>query len=249
MSKQCLGDNFDIHGGGSDLQFPHHENELAQSEAANGCKFVNYWVHTGMVQVEKEKMSKSLNNFFTIREVLDNYRPESVRYFLLSSHYRSQLNYSEDTLQKADASLERLYFAVRDSDPEGGVLLEDYRQRFVAAMDDDFNTPEAMAVLFDLARETNRARKQQQTVAKDFSYTLKVLANVLGLLEQPPEQFLQSSATGEVLDSDRIEALIAERIDARANKDFARSDQIRDQLLADGIVLEDSPDGTTWRKE
>ncbi len=249
MSKKCLGDRFDIHGGGSDLQFPHHENEIAQSEAANGCQFVNYWIHTGMVQVDKEKMSKSLGNFFTIREVLEQFRAETVRFFLLSSHYRSQLNYSEDNLKAADASLERLYLALRDLDSVEGKVLAAYEQRFKEAMDDDFNTPEAIAVLFELAREVNRAKKEQSEELGHLAMTLKSLANVLGLLEQSAAEFLQSSSQGEAIDTSRIESLIAERTQARKDKNFARSDEIRDLLLSEGIVLEDSREGTTWRKE
>jgi cysteinyl-tRNA synthetase len=249
MSKKCLGERFDIHGGGSDLQFPHHENEIAQSEAANGCQFVNYWVHTGMVQVDKEKMSKSLGNFFTIRDVLEQYRAESVRFFLLSSHYRSQLNYSEDNLKAADASLERLYLALRDLESVTGEVVENYRLRFKEAMDDDFNTPEAIAVLFELAREVNRAKKEQSNDLGNLAITLKTLANVLGLLEQSPAEFLQSSSRGDAIDTARIEALIAERTQARKDRNFARSDEIRDMLLAEGIVLEDTREGTTWRKE
>jgi cysteinyl-tRNA synthetase len=249
MSKKCLGERFDIHGGGSDLQFPHHENEIAQSEAANGCQFVNYWVHTGMVQVDKEKMSKSLGNFFTIREVLQQYRAESVRFFLLSSHYRSQLNYSEDNLNAADASLERLYLALRDIESAEGEVIDDYLQRFKQAMDDDFNTPEAIAVLFELAREVNRAKKEQSEDLADLAVTLKSLANILGLLSQSPAEFLQSGSGSEVIDTARIEALIEERNQARKNRNFARSDEIRDLLLAEGIVLEDTREGTTWRKE
>ncbi|WMS87479.1 cysteine--tRNA ligase [Pleionea litopenaei] len=249
MSKQCLGEHFDIHGGGSDLQFPHHENEIAQSEAANGCQFVNYWVHTGMVQVEKEKMSKSLGNFFTIRDVLKEYRPESVRFFLVSSHYRSQLNYSSDNLDAADASLERLYQALRGLEATNGKVLSDYEQRFVSAMNDDLNTAEAMAVLFDVARELNRARKEGTADVANLAFTLRSLGDLLGLLQQDPDAFLQSSNQSEALDVARIEQLIEERNQARSDRNFARSDEIRDLLLEEGIVLEDSREGTRWRKE
>ncbi len=250
MSKECLGEHFDIHGGGSDLQFPHHENEIAQSEAANQCQFVNYWVHTGMVQVEKEKMSKSLGNFFTIRDVLKLYRPESVRFFLLSSHYRSQLNYSEENLNSADASLERLYSSLRDTQPQNGQLIARYNERFEAVMNDDFNTPEAIALLFEITRELNKAKKDQSEQVNDLAFSLTHLAAVLGLLQQEPSAFLQSSKQlDDGFDPARIEGLIAERNEARANKNFARSDEIRDLLLAEGIVLEDSRQGTTWRKE
>ncbi|WP_144393385.1 cysteine--tRNA ligase [Pleionea sediminis] len=249
MSKQCLGDQFDIHGGGSDLQFPHHENEIAQSEAANGCQFVNYWMHSGMVQVDEEKMSKSLGNFFTIREVLKVFRAESVRFFLMSSHYRSQLNYTEENLKAADASLERLYLALRDTSPEKGSLIASYDEKFRVAMDDDFNTPEAMALLFEVARELNRAKKEQDDSVHDFAATLKILGNALGLLDQSPVEFLQSSSSSSSVDVERIESLIEERNQARKDKNFARSDEIRDLLLSEGIVLEDSRDGTTWRQE
>ncbi|TQV76608.1 cysteine--tRNA ligase [Aliikangiella marina] len=252
MSKKCLGDHFDIHGGGSDLQFPHHENEIAQSEAANGCCFANTWIHTGMVQVDKEKMSKSLNNFFTIREVLALYRSESVRYFMLSSHYRSQLNYSEENLKAADASLERLYLSLRDLDlsnlPEVSTD-SDYLAKFKQAMDDDFNTPEAMAVLFELAKEINRAKSTDLERALLLAAELIELGGVLGILQQSPEAFLKSSSSGEDSDDSRIGQLIAERNQARADKNWARADEIRDQLQAEGVVLEDKAGETVWRRE
>ena len=252
MSTHCLGDHFDIHGGGSDLQFPHHENEIAQSEAANGCSFANTWIHTGMVQVDKEKMSKSLNNFFTIREVLALYRAESVRYFMLSSHYRSQLNYSEETLKSADASLERLYLSLRDIElenlPEAGSESE-HIAKFRLAMDDDFNTPEAMAVLFDLAREINRAKTDDIDKARQLAADLIALGGVLGILQQTPEAFLKSSSSGDEGDDARIDQLIVERNQARADKNWARADEIRDQLQAEGIVLEDKAGETVWRRD
>jgi len=253
MSKKCLGEHFDIHGGGSDLQFPHHENEIAQSEAANCCTFANTWIHTGMVQVDKEKMSKSLGNFFTIRDVLKEFRAESIRYFMLSSHYRSQLNYSVDNIKAADAALERLYLSLRDIDL--GALPEVDRdnvfmQRFREAMDDDFNTPEALAVMFELAREINRAKKDNDSELMSLVATLKSLGDVLGILQQSPEQFLRSggSQSDDTLDEAEIERLIAERNDARAAKNWQRADEIRDQLMQAGIQLDDRGGETTWRR-
>jgi len=253
MSKKCLGEHFDIHGGGSDLQFPHHENEIAQSEAANGCCFANTWIHTGMVQVDKEKMSKSLNNFFTIREVLEQFRSESVRYFMLSSHYRSQLNYSIENLQSADAGLERLYLSLRELElsdlpevSEGNA----YLTKFTEAMDDDFNTPEAIAVLFEVAKEINRVKTSDTEKAREHAAVLKHLGSVLGLLQQEPEAFLKSAAGGEDdVSEQEIEALIEERNQARAEKNWARADEIRDQFQAMGIVLEDKDGKTGWRRE
>lgn len=251
MSKKCLGDHFDIHGGGSDLQFPHHENEIAQSEAANGCCFANTWIHTGMVQVDKEKMSKSLNNFFTIRDVLALYRAESVRFFMVSSHYRSQLNYSEDNLKAADAALERLYLALRDIELTNLPAVDaddEYLEKFAQAMDDDFNTPEAVAVLFELAKEINRVKADDTEKARMLSAVLVHLGGVLGILQQQPESFLKSS-TGECQDDEaEIDKLIAERNQARADKNWAKADEIRDQLQEQGIVLEDKDGKTGWRR-
>lgn len=247
MNKRHLGESFDIHGGGSDLIFPHHENEVAQSCCANHSNYVNYWMHSGMVQVDEVKMSKSLGNFFTIRDVLQQYDAETVRYFLLSSHYRSQLNYSKDNLDQARAGLERLYTALRDV-PEGardttltGALVE----RFNTAMDDDFNVPEAMAVLFELARESNRALASSPEKAAAYAAELRHLGGLLGFLQQAPETFLQG---GEGDDVATIEALIVERNEARAAKDWARADAARDALKALNIELEDSPTGTKWRR-
>ncbi|MCO7222940.1 cysteine--tRNA ligase [Pleionea sp. CnH1-48] len=249
MSKKCLGEHFDIHGGGSDLQFPHHENEIAQSEAGNGCTFANFWIHTGMVQVDKEKMSKSLGNFFTIREVLKQYRAESVRFFMVSSHYRSQLNYSTDNLAAADASLERLYTALRDVDiPADAQLVGSYVDNFKNVMDDDFNTSEAIAVLFELAKEINLLKKDNAAELVNYAYTLKHLGAVLGLLQQSPAEFLQSASGEDAFDAEAIEQLIADRNQARADKNWARADEVRDQLTAMGIALEDGAGGTTWRK-
>lgn len=249
MNKRHLGDNFDIHGGGSDLIFPHHENEVAQSCCANQSNYVNYWMHSGMVQVDEVKMSKSLGNFFTIRDVLAQYDAETVRYFLLSSHYRSQLNYSKENLDQARAGLERLYTALRDA-PVGGrdsTQTESFVSRFNAAMDDDFNVPEAMSVLFELAREVNRAVVAEPEKAAAFAAELKHLGSVLGFLQQSPEQYLQGGA-GDDEDVAKIEALITERNDARAAKDWARADAARDALKAMNIELEDSATGTKWRR-
>lgn len=250
MNGKELGHHFDIHGGGSDLMFPHHENEIAQSTCAHDGPYVNYWMHSGMVMVDKEKMSKSLNNFFTIRDVLAYYDAETVRYFLLSGHYRSQLNYTEENLKQARTALERLYTSLRGTDanaqPVGG---EAFEAQFIDAMNDDFNTPEAYSVLFDLAREVNRLKSVDMNAANGLAAVLRKLAKVLGLLEQEPEYFLQSGAkaddAGEV---EKIELLIQQRNDARKNKDWAAADVARDALTAMGIVLEDGPQGTVWRR-
>lgn len=248
MNSKHLGTHFDIHGGGSDLTFPHHENEIAQSCCAFDTPYVNYWLHTGMVQVNNEKMSKSLNNFFTVREVLKQYDAESVRYFLLSGHYRSQLNYSDDNLTQAKAGLERLYTALRDVTVNENVTLEgnEFVQRFKAAMDDDFNTPEALAVLFDVAKTLNKAKAEDKELASDLAGIMVTFGSVLGILQSTPEQFLKGDQDqGEV---EKIEALIKQRNDARASKDWAKADEARDALTAMGIVLEDGAQGTTWRK-
>jgi cysteinyl-tRNA synthetase len=248
MNKRHLGEHFDIHGGGSDLIFPHHENEVAQSCCANDHDYVNYWMHSGMVQVDAVKMSKSLGNFFTIREVLKQYDAETVRFFLLSSHYRSQLNYSTENLEQARAGLERLYTALRECqavDFDDSVAAP-YVARFNQAMDDDFNVPEALPVLFDLAREINRA---DSAVTRDaLGAVLKRLAGILGLLQQTPEAFLQGGASNDDLDTAKIEELIEARRTARANKDWAAADAARDALTAMGIELEDTPQGTRWRR-
>lgn len=247
MSAKHLGEHFDIHGGGSDLQFPHHENEIAQSTCAHGHKYVNTWIHTGMVQVDKEKMSKSLGNFFTVKDVLAQYNAEAVRYFLLSSHYRSQLNYSAENLEQAHAALGRLYTALRNVTPSADVDLQsDYITRFKAAMDDDFNTPEALPVLFELAREVNRFKETESAKAAELAGILKLLAGVLGMLQGDAEQFLQSGASDD--DVAEIEALIAKRNTARANKDWAAADAARDALTAKGIIVEDKNGVTSWRK-
>ncbi|KJG07568.1 cysteinyl-tRNA synthetase [Photobacterium angustum] len=249
MNSAILGDHFDIHGGGSDLQFPHHENEIAQSCCAHDTQYVNTWMHSGMVMVDREKMSKSLGNFFTIRDVLNHYDPETVRYFLMSGHYRSQLNYSEENLKQARSALERLYTSLRGLDTSveaaGG---EEFIARFKEAMDDDFNTPEAYSVLFDMAREINRLKTDDVATASALGARMRELADVLGLLSQEPEAFLQGGA-GEDDNVAEIEALIQQRLDARAAKDWAAADEARDKLLAMGIILEDGAQGTTWRRK
>ena len=248
MSMAALGETFDIHGGGSDLQFPHHDNEIAQSEAATGKPYAKLWIHTGMVQVDKEKMSKSLNNFFTIRDVLKEYDAESVRYFLISAHYRSQLNYSKDNLDAAKAALNRLYTALRGLDTSVATPVDsDYRKRFITAMDDDFNAPEALSVLFDLVKAINKA--DSADLANQLAAELVCLAQPLGLLQQSPEIWLQGGAANSDSDDAHIDALIAERAQARADKDWARGDAIRDELTAMGVSLEDTPDGTIWRRD
>mgnify|MGYP001009011605 CR=1 FL=1 len=250
MSCDLLGETFDIHGGGPDLMFPHHENEIAQSTCAHDGQYVNYWMHSGMVMVDREKMSKSLGNFFTVRDVLKYYDAETVRYFLMSGHYRSQLNYSEENLKQARAALERLYTALRGTDktvaPAGG---EAFEARFIEAMDDDFNTPEAYSVLFDMAREVNRLKAEDMAAANAMASHLRKLSSVLGLLEQEPEAFLQSGAQADDSEVAEIEALIQQRLDARKAKDWAAADAARDRLNEMGIVLEDGPQGTTWRRK
>lgn len=249
MNSSILGNHFDIHGGGSDLMFPHHENEIAQSCCAHDSKYVNTWMHSGMVMVDREKMSKSLGNFFTIRDVLEHYDSETVRYFLMSGHYRSQLNYSEDNLNQARASLERLYTSLRGLDltvtPAGG---EEFVTRFSTAMNDDFNTPEAYSVLFEMAREVNRLKTENIEAASKLGALMRELADVLGLLSQDPEAFLQGD-NGSDDEVAEIEALIKARNDARAAKDWAAADAARDAIAALNIVLEDGPEGTTWRRK
>ena len=242
MSTQCLGNHFDIHGGGMDLTFPHHENEIAQAECATGEHYVNTWMHVGFVRIDDEKMSKSLGNFFTIREVLQQYHPEVIRYFLLASHYRSPLNYSEENLETAKASVTRLYSALEGVALAEAAVNSAFEQQFMLAMNDDFNTPQAMAVLFDLAKEVNKT--QDAALAG----LLKKLGNQIGLLQVEAVQFFQSQPSVSDLTVAQIEALIEQRKQARAEKDFQRSDAIRDELLAQGIELLDGPEGTSWRK-
>jgi cysteinyl-tRNA synthetase len=247
MSSKHLGEHFDIHGGGSDLQFPHHENEIAQSCCANNGKYVNTWIHTGMVQVNKEKMSKSLDNFFTVREVLKQYDAESVRYFLISGHYRSQLNYSQENLDQARSSLERIYTALRDVEPVECDLDEnEYVAKFRKAMDDDFNTPEALPVLFEIAKELNRLKGTDDEQAGKLAYILRTISEVLGVAQQLPEAFLQGGQDDNEVA--QIEALIVKRNEARAAKNWAAADEARDGLNALGVILEDSAGKTTWRK-
>ncbi len=246
MSTCCLGETFDIHGGGPDLVFPHHENEIAQSEAATGQPYAKAWMHAGAVRVDGEKMSKSLGNFFTIRDVLEKFHPEVVRYLLVASHYRSPINYSQESLKEAKGALERFYHALKGLPgvaPAGG---EAFEERFAAAMDDDFNTPEACAVLFEMVREINRLRESEPAAAAGLAARLKALAEPLGILQLEPEAFLQAGAQGRV-DAQEVERLIAARLQARAEKNWAESDRIRDRLTAMGVLLEDGKGGTTWR--
>ena len=283
MATKSLGNHFDLHGGGMDLQFPHHENEIAQSEGATGCQFVNVWMHNGFVRINEEKMSKSLGNFFTVREVLKVYDPEVVRFFILASHYRSPLDYSDKNLDAAKASLTTLYTALRgldamDTHAQGAGYEPDnsHTQRFFAAMDDDFNTSGAISVLFELANEVNRLRSGHDTEsATRMAATLKSLGVVLGLVQSPPEDFLRGNthrdakarlfgvdatisstlggvsleaAGSDTFNDEEIEALIAQRLHARKNKHWNESDRIRDELKAAGIIVEDSAEGTTWRR-
>ncbi|RYU56349.1 cysteine--tRNA ligase [Methylolobus aquaticus] len=267
MSTGCLGAHFDIHGGGMDLQFPHHENEIAQSEGATGQTFVNVWMHNGFVRVNEEKMSKSLGNFFTVREVLRQYRPETVRFFILNSHYRSPLNYSDESLDEADAALTRLYTALRGIPTHEAAALDDAgrRERFDAAMNDDFNTAEAIAVLFDLARDVNRSRESAPAQASRLAGLLRELGGVLGLLQDEADAWLKSrpesaeatvAAAGDAgaegqsvgLSAEAIETLIQDRLAARKARDWALADRIRDELKDQGVVLEDAAGGTTWRR-
>ena len=248
MSTNCLGHTFDIHGGGTDLMFPHHDNEIAQSEGATGKKFVNLWMHNGPVRVDNEKMSKSLNNFFTVREVLKKYPAEVIRYFLLSSQYRSAINYSEENLQTASAALTRFYNALKGIDSAGTAPAQEtpYERRFHAAMEDDFNTPEALSALFDLARESNRLRSQDPAGASSLAALLRSLGAILGILQTSADAFLQGGAAVEAA---HVEALIAGRKAARESKNWAEADRIRDELKALDVVLEDKAGVTTWRIE
>jgi cysteinyl-tRNA synthetase len=267
MSTCCLGNHFDIHGGGMDLQFPHHENEIAQSEGATGEKFVNLWMHNGFVRVNEEKMSKSLGNFFTVREVLKQYRPEIIRFFILSSHYRSPLNYSDEQLNEAATALNRLYTALRGVAVPDVPVSADYQSRFEQAMDDDFNTPVAVAVLFDLARELNKTKNGDAERVGQLAVSLKRLGGLLGILQDDPDVFLKGkiytlnaepasfNVTGAPvnmvleLTEQAVEHQIQARLDAKKAKNWVVADQIRDQLKEQGVILEDAPNGTTsWRR-
>jgi cysteinyl-tRNA synthetase len=251
MSIGCLGTHFDIHGGGRDLLFPHHENEIAQSQAATGEPFVNVWMHNGFVRVKEEKMSKSLGNFFTVRDILKRYAAEAVRYFIVASHYRSPLNYGTEHLDHARAALSRLYTTLRGLPAaEPGHRVRPFRESFQAAMDDDFNTPEALAVLFDLAHEINRVSEQSPAVAAELGAGLRELGSVLGLLQSDAEVYLQELSVAGVdtmPDRTAVERLVAERDSARNRKDWAQADRLRAELDQLGIALEDGPSGTTWR--
>ena len=289
MSTCCLGNHFDIHGGGMDLQFPHHENEIAQSEGATGETFVNVWMHNGFVRVDNEKMSKSLGNFFTVREVLKQYQPEVIRFFILLSHYRSPLNYSDEQLNDAKVGLTRLYTALRDVEVIESPLINEYKSRFEQAMDDDFNTPVAVSVLFDIAKELNKIKgKNDANRAGQLANNLIAFGGLLGALQNDPNAFLKGGVTslkvlhsstshkigtgtatssgwvsssvisyklvenGEIvpLSEEVIERLIQTRLEAKKTKDWANADRIRGELKQQGVILEDSPDGTTsWRRE
>ena len=247
MGEHYLGEHFDIHGGGQDLQFPHHENEIAQSEGAHAHPFVNYWMHNGFVRVNDEKMSKSLGNFFTVREILAHFQPEVVRFFILRAHYRSPLNYSDTQLEDAGRALDRLYTALKGSEAYDEVEIDwdnPYALRFREAMNDDFNTPDALAVLFDLATEVNKTR-----LPGDIAM-MKALGGVLGLLQQDPRQYFQQAGSTEdsAFAPEKVEQLIQQRLVARANKDYREADRIRRELMEANIILEDGPHGTTWRR-
>jgi cysteinyl-tRNA synthetase len=249
MSTQVLGPHFDIHGGGQDLQFPHHENEIAQSEACFDGPYANYWIHNGFVRVNEEKMSKSLGNFFTVREVLKHYQPEEIRFFILNSHYRSALNYSDEQLDKSRASLTRLYTALRGLPTNAAVAGSEWQKRFELAMNDDFNTAEALSELFSLAHEVNRVRDSDPKRAAKLAGLLKALGSILGILQTDPQAYLQAApAVGGDLSAQQIEELIAQRIQARQQRNWAESDRIRDMLKERGVLLEDGPQGTTWRR-
>jgi cysteinyl-tRNA synthetase len=248
MSNHLLGKHFDIHGGGLDLQFPHHQNEIAQSEAANDCKFVNVWMHVGYVAIDKEKMSKSLGNFFTIREVLQQYDSEVIRYFMLASHYRSPINYSQENLQSAYSAMERIYNCMRGLPDAIENDSENYEQKYIAAMEDDLNTPVALAVLFDIVREINSLRDGGEILkAAQLGALLKRLSGILGLVQKNTEEFLRGSLTSAEVE--HIEALIKARNNARESKNWQEADRIRIELQSLGIVIEDSSQGTTWRKD
>jgi len=247
MSMDALGESFDIHGGGMDLKFPHHENEIAQSKCSTGKDFATYWMHTGSLRIDQEKMSKSLDNFITIKDALKSFSSEVLRYFLISSHYRSPMNYSIDGLTEAQASLDRLYTALKDCEIQVDEVENEFSFQYRAMMDDDFNVPGALAVLFDIAKSINLLKDSDQfDQANQLATALVSLAKPLGVLQQDPEEYLK---TGVQLSEDKIDGLISERELARKNKDFKKSDQIRDELVSMNIVLEDSIDGTSWRRK
>jgi cysteinyl-tRNA synthetase len=251
MSSNHLGNHFDIHGGGMDLSFPHHENEIAQSEGAHDCKFVNTWMHVGFVNVNEEKMSKSLGNFFTIREVLESYDGETLRYFILSSHYRSPLNFSDANLDNAKNAITKLYTSIRGLKSSTASTDEisqrlDYEQRFDAALDDDFNTPIAISILFEISKQINLEKEKDIDFASALSGLLVRLGGYLGILQNNPEDFLKQ---GVQLSDEEIDQKIKDRNLARSEKDFVLSDQIRNELEAHGIILEDSAEGTSWRRK
>ncbi|MHA3114963.1 cysteine--tRNA ligase [Acinetobacter sp. ANC 4635] len=256
MSTCCLGNHFDIHGGGSDLMFPHHENEIAQSEASTGEQYVNYWMHVGFINVDGEKMSKSLGNFFTIRDVMDKFHPEVIRYFIVSSHYRSPVNFSDVALKEAKTTLTRFYHSFKAYQQVYGektveTLDHELVERFNSAMRDDFNTAEAIAVLFEVNKELNRAVKEENAEQAAVYYsTLRHLTNILGLVQHNVEDFLKSDIGQDALglSEEQIEDLIQQRQDAKKAKDFAKADGIRQSLLDQGVVLEDTRQGTVWRR-
>ena len=249
MSNHFISNHFDIHGGGMDLTFPHHENEIAQSEGANSCKFVNTWMHVGFVNVDDEKMSKSLKNFFTIRDVLKNYDGETLRYFLISSHYRSPLNYSKTNIDGAQSALKRLYNAINGLNKkvdDVSTIDTNFEERFNSALNDDFNTPKALSILYEIAKQINIERTNNPNKASALSIQLVELGNYLGILEYDADEYLKQGS--ELSESD-ISKKIEQREEARSSKDFAMSDQIRDELFELGIILEDSVNGTTWRRK
>ena len=250
MCTCALGDTVDIHGGGSDLMFPHHENEIAQSEAVTGATFANLWMHNGPLRIEDEKMSKSLDNFFTVREVLATYKPEVVRHLLISSHYRSPINYSQQSLGQSVKAVERFYHCLKGLDLAAAKTLTNSRfeKAFRCAMDDDFNTPEALSVLFEMVSEIHQIKGENPALANQLGALLVRLGGSLGLLQAEPAAFLQHSVEAD-LDKAEIDRLVAERVAARASQDWRRADEIRDQLSALNVVIEDSVGGSTWRIE
>jgi cysteinyl-tRNA synthetase len=247
MATTMIGPHFDIHGGGRDLIFPHHENEIAQSEAATGEKFVNVWMHAGFLQIEKEKMSKSLGNFFTLRDLLKKYAPEVLRYFLITSHYRSSLAFSEDVIQQSHSALARFYTALRDLPQAEAIQNSVFEEKFLQAMNDDFNTPIAFSVLFELAHEIQRLRDKDIDAAAQHGALLKKLGGILGILQDNPEVFLKTGQGDQQVDAEQIEKLIAARNKARAEKNWSEADRIRDELSEMSVVLEDAAGVTSWK--